>query len=81
MIAPILITMTLIVMMCVLAYRLATYALPLMLALEATRSAMTQERDGSEPEQSACSPVSRHLVFSRSCSPHCVFRSCASAWL
>lgn len=35
----ILVAMTLVIMMCVLAYRLATYALPLMLALEAARFA------------------------------------------
>lgn len=39
MIAPIFMAMTLVVMMCVLAYRLATFALPLMVALAAARFA------------------------------------------
>ena len=39
MIVPILMAVTLVVMMCVLAYRLATYALPFMLALEAAHFA------------------------------------------
>lgn len=39
MIAVILLTVSLVVMLCVLAYRLATYALPFMLALEIARFA------------------------------------------
>lgn len=39
MIAPILMALTLVIMLCVLAYRLATVALPFMLALEAARFA------------------------------------------
>ena len=39
MIAVILLTVPLIIMLCVLAYRLATYAMPFMLALEAARFA------------------------------------------
>ena len=39
MIAPILMAATLVVIMCVLAYRLATFALPLMLTLETARFA------------------------------------------
>ena len=41
MIAPILMALMLVIMLCVLAYRLATFALPFMLALEAARFAYT----------------------------------------
>lgn len=39
MIAPILMALTLVIMLCVLAYRLATYAVPFMLALAVARLA------------------------------------------
>lgn len=79
MIAVILLTVPLVIMLCVLAYRLATFALPFMLALEAARFAYGT--GGSEPGLLGSSQASHRSAFSSSCSPCCACRSCASPWL
>ncbi|MER8672029.1 hypothetical protein NKH45_33920 [Mesorhizobium sp. M1156] len=59
-----------------LAYRLATFALPLMLTLDARRSRRRalpsrREPDGSARASSGSSLAWRRSVFSRCCSPRC----------
>lgn len=49
MIALIVMTVMLVIMLCVLAYRLATYALPFMLALAAASFAYGTEQERLEP--------------------------------
>ena len=63
MIAPILMALTLVIMLCVLAYRLATFALPFMLALEATRFALLWRKP---PEPVAKVGVGRSNRLTRS---------------